>query len=241
MRLALSLVLLLATPLFGEKGVTTVEASHANYDGDKITLSGNVLITNPMGTAQAQEAQLRKEEPRTQRIDFPYIELKDHVVVTFSNDGTLQCEDVIVDLVAMTSLFVSLPTQQLLYRDSRGEIFADRAIVDFASDEKGRYIPKKVTLFGHIRMAEIIENSQRYALCDYIEFYPETNKMILEGREGNKVLFFDDKRKMQLAAQSVIAIKDATSGKESIRGIGDVKFLFAKEEFDKLKQNFTLP
>lgn len=222
--------------VFEEKEqTTTVEALNANYDGDKIILSGNVIISNLMGEARAETAVLEKEEPKTQKIDFPYLELKKGVCVKLTDGGNLYCEEVSIDLIAMRSLFQGKYNEmQVVYEDKQGQISADKAAIDFVKDEQGKYAPQKVTLVGHIQIVEQKNDGNRYALADYVEVFPQINKMVLKAEKSNKVLFFDEKKNIQLSAQSITATKDKLTGKESIHGSGDVKFIFAKDEIEKL-------
>src|ERR1700722_18070319 len=77
---------------------TTVEALNANYDGEKIYLTGDVTIVNPMGEAKAQSAILKKEDQKIHKIDFPFVELKKDVSVKLADGGLLVCDEMTVDL-----------------------------------------------------------------------------------------------------------------------------------------------
>lgn len=219
---------------------TTVEANLANYDGDKIDLVGNIVIENAMGKAKAQLSTLLKGEDKKCKIDFPFIELSQEVEVFFSEGGSLYCEKVCIDLIALTSYFEGSLDKPVIYSDARGQILAKCASIDFIKQDKGSYIPQKVTLIGNVRLQDVSLEENRYALADYVEVFPQENLINFEARGNNKVLFFDEKRNVQLSANKIEAKKDRLTQKESIKGHGDVQFLFAKDEFEKIKQNFSL-
>ncbi|MCB1181160.1 MAG: hypothetical protein KDK55_03950 [Chlamydiia bacterium] len=217
---------------------TTVMANKASYDGSKIYLSGEVIIENKLGKAVAKEAILQKTEKKENPINFSFVELSGEVKVTLTDGKHLLCERVALDLIALTSLFEG--KKQVFYQDEKEQIFADKVLIDYEKGENEKLSPQKVTLMGHVQMKEKTNEGFRFALADCAIIDPKTEKILLEGREDRQVLFFDEQRKIQLAAKRIEAKRNTITGKESIQGFGAVKFVLAQEEFNKIKKSFSL-
>lgn len=232
------LLLTLALPCLVRGGdETIVESKMAHYDGERITLTGDVSVENAMGRLTAQKAILRRDEARTTKIDFPWIELSCDVALTLSNGGTMQCQNMSLDYTAMTCLLSGIP--QVIYKTEEKEVLADHAKIDY-EEREGTLHPTKIILTDHVQLishGSIETPSEQYALADAVIYFPDTQLMILEGQE-NRVLFFDKARGMQLSARCVHAKRDPATQKESIQGLGDVRFVFGPEELRKLKDRF---
>lgn len=218
---------------------TVIESDEAYYDGELITLNGHVAIENAMGKVSAEKALLHKDEERVTKIDFPWIELKHNVSLTLADGGVLKCETLFLDYTEKTSLFVGNP--QVIYRDEIGEVYADRARVDYIEIE-GSLEVVKITLYDNVRLINLGSPERpalQYALADEVAYYPEEQVMVLEGKKA-RVLFHDKLRDMQLSARQVRAQRDPKTQKESVQGIGDVRFLFGPDELEKIKHRFQL-
>lgn len=216
---------------------TVVESDAVHYDGEWITLSGNVSVENSMGRITAERALLKKDAQKTTKIDFPWIELEHTVHLTLSDGSLLQCDLVSLDYTQMTSFFYGNP--QVSYKSALGEVYADRAQVDYREVE-GRLEATKVTLFDHVRLVNMGNEKKpafQYALADEMTYYPPEQLAILESKDS-PVLFYDKLRDMQLSARTVRASQDPTTKKESVQGVGDVRFVFGPEELEKIKHHF---
>lgn len=112
-----------------------------------------------------------------------------------------------------------------------GEIFANEGFVDCENNKKHLHA-KKVTLLGDIRM--INKKKGQYALADIVEYFPDQGLVILKGEQ---VLFYDKNRGVELSAKEVHAKRDENK-KESVQGIGDVRFLLDGPEMEKLQKKF---
>lgn len=218
------------TPLGHE---TVVESNEAHYNGRMITLTGRVSVENAMGKVTAEKAVLTRDESGSTKIDFPWIELTCAVTLTLPDGNHLNCDHVFLDYTKMTSHFTGSP--QIAYFDERGEVWADEAFIDYIEVE-GSIKPTKVRLVDNVQLM-YVENDQ-YALADLVTYYPDEQLMILEGKENMRVLFFDKQRNMQLSAHTVRALRNPETNKDSIKGVGDVRFVFRQEELSKLKEQF---
>ena len=79
-----------------------------------------------------------------------------------------------------------------------------------------------------------MKNRERpqYALADHVEYFPDEELLVMTAK--NRVLFYDEERGMELVAYEVRAKRDE-DGKESVQGVGDVRFLFEADELEKLR------
>lgn len=205
-----------------------VESAEAQYNGELITLLGNVSIEHAMGTITAQKAILRRDAEKTTKLDFPWIEIDSHVLCTFAQGGRMLCEHLEIDHIQKRAEF-----SQVVYSDEQGEVYADKAWIDYDAETLK---PTLVTLMDHVRLST---PADQFALADFVLFYPETQFMILEGKES-RVLFVDTQRDVTLSAKTIHAQRDKMTNKDSIKGVGDVRFTLGADEIQKMKKNLKL-
>lgn len=222
--------LLTLSTLIGQE--IALESDYAHYDGSLIILTGNVSLTNTLGKVVAKEATLKKDEKHQTTIDFPWIELKEDVRIHLAEGGILECDTLLIDYTQMTCSFFGSP--QVTYKDVLGEIYADKALIDY-SEVEGTLVVTKVTLRGNVQLAKLQPTSQ-YALADVVVYFPSEQLALLEGHE-RPVLFYDTAHDMQLSAWLVRAQKDPLTQIENVKGEGDVRFIFGPEEFVKIKSH----
>jgi len=218
--------ILLLTPLLGFGEPLSVDSEIAHYDGQCITLKGDVIIEHAMGTLCAQSALLQKDVNKTTSIEFPWITLKEHVHLQLKEGGALSCTTLQLDHLKMTSVLTGDP--QVVYTDTLGEIYADHAHIDYIK-ENGSLTATKITLLDNVRLI----NGSTSALADRVFYDPQEQLVILEG-DANRVLFYDAEKQMQLSAKTVHAKKN------SIQGFGDVRFIFGPDELEKIKTQFHI-
>jgi lipopolysaccharide export system protein LptA len=136
--------------------------------------------------------------------------------------------------------------EQVYFRDRMGEIYSDKLLVkyDIIDDE---IVPTKLNLQGNVHILdrfavnpEEIGPLLRYAIADEVEYYPLTKEIFFSSTNKRRVLFFDKVNNMQVSAPGLKIKRDQTTNKESIQGIGDVRFSFADQEFEQLKKRFQL-
>lgn len=211
---------------------TVVESNEAHYNGQTITLIGDVIVENAMGRVSAKKAVLRRDAAGITKIDFPWIELISAVTLTLPNGNYLNCEYVFLDYTKMTSHCTGNP--QIAYSDERTEVWADEAYVDYIEAE-GSIQPVKVRLVNNVSLINL--QCDQYALAERVTYYPKEQLMVLEGKE-NRVLFFDKQQNMQISAHTVRAKRNLETHKDSIQTVGNVRFMFGPEELCKLKERF---
>lgn len=136
--------------------------------------------------------------------------------------------------------------KQSFYTDEKGEIFADRILIKYKSDEK-EMKAYQISLAGQVKILNRLPNISnpekpiyQYILADNVEFYPDTQQMVLSATKGRRVLFFDEENDFQMSAQGVKTVRDSITKRDSIEGTGDVRFHLVEYEVDKLRQQFSL-
>lgn len=115
-----------------------------------------------------------------------------------------------------------------------GQVSADAATID-AIQEHGGWDTNYIMLEGHVKMMDGDHN--QFALAHRVEIFPEDKVMVFEAAEGERVLFMDVARNMQLAAHKVRAQRGET---DTVQGYGDVRCVFGNEELTRLKTHFSL-
>jgi len=216
---------------------TQVRADSAVFDGDTIILQGQVHVSNESYQIHSHRATLLRDEERQSRLDFPWIELAEGVKATFYNKYFLECDKVKADYLVHTLIFTS--SGKVFFHDEKSKVYAERAEVDY-DEEKGEFKVAKITLFGDVELfsSNEEEKTEQYALADRVECFPKEEVIFLKADEGKRVLFFDKTREITISAEAVRASR--REGKEIIEGLGDVRFIFKEEEFEKLKKRFAL-
>lgn len=137
--------------------------------------------------------------------------------------------------------------QQVHFKDAKGEIFADKVLVKYALLD-GSPIINKIFLVGNVKIYNRLSSTDddtavvlQYVLADRVDFTPHTNEMFFKSfNAGRRVLFFDKSNHLQVSAPALKMIRDKATGKDSIKGIGDVRFSFLDSEFEQLRKRFLL-
>lgn len=136
--------------------------------------------------------------------------------------------------------------QQVFFEDPIGVIYADKIILKYALENK-TIVPKVLILEGHVRMMNTYASDEpasplvQYALADKVEYYPQTKEVMFSSNgEGKRVLFYDKTHDLQVSAPTLKIKRDKATKKDLIKGTGDVRFSFVENEFEQLKNRFSL-
>lgn len=134
--------------------------------------------------------------------------------------------------------------KQIYLEDLMGDVYCDQLDVDYQVTDNG-LILKSFSMLGHVQLfnrydGHIQESSSilQYALADKVEYFPDQQKVTLSGQNGKRVLFIDKINNLQMSAPSLKARYDLKTKKQIIEGVGDVRFTFIENEFERLKQYF---
>lgn len=135
---------------------------------------------------------------------------------------------------------------QVYIEDLLGEMYADSVQIDYSWQE-GQFVLEKIALKGHVKLfnrfdGHLEESSSilHYGLADHVDYFPKEQELVLASASGNRVLFFDKVNNIQMSAPSLKIKHDAALHKNSIQGMGDVRFTFIEQEFEQIKQRFRL-
>ncbi|MEZ5315357.1 MAG: hypothetical protein R3E91_04005 [Chlamydiales bacterium] len=225
------IILLLPLNLWAHEII--VESNEMYYDGNIITLIGQVSVENMMGKITTEKALLKYDKKKIGKIEFSSIEITQDIKILFPNGSHLNCDFAFIDCIKMTGHFTG--SSKVTYFDEKGEVSADEAFVDYIEIEKSISL-RKIHLINNVKL--IFRDHSQYLLADSLMYYPDKELMILEGNNEQQVLFFDQADKIQISAPRLYVLQNPKTRKHTIQGEGDVRFIFQEEEFKKLKEEF---
>lgn len=79
---------------------------------------------------------------------------------------------------------------------------------------------------------------QQYAMADHVEYDTKTHMMTLNANKGRRVLFYDQLNHLQVSAPGLKIKRDPKTNKDTIQGVGDVRFTFIKYELEQIKNSW---
>jgi hypothetical protein len=126
--------------------------------------------------------------------------------------------------------------KQVFFEDETGDMYADRICLNYEWKEK-KLIPSAIFLEGRVKILNRFDGHLKesgtvlqQALADRVNYDPISQEIILTAFEGNRVLVFDKVNRVQMSAPSLRIRKEKNGRKNSIQGIGDVRFTFIEKE-----------
>lgn len=129
--------------------------------------------------------------------------------------------------------------EKITYKDHHGHIMANNASLRYSQDKK--IILEKMFLDGDIcivnQVADMRDSLTQYILADLGEYTFADKELTLSEKES-RVLFYDKINQIELSAPVLKIKRDAITEKDSIKGVGDVRFVFAAQELEKIKHRF---
>jgi len=136
--------------------------------------------------------------------------------------------------------------KQVFLHDDMGDIYADRVTIYYNISDQN-FITSKIVLEGHVyilnRGAVDPEKTKaflEYAIADTVEYAPQANEIYMSAAGKKRVLFFDRVNNLQVSAPALKIRRDQTTNKDSIQGMGDVRFSFMKREIEEIEKHFHL-
>ena len=135
--------------------------------------------------------------------------------------------------------------KQVFFQDAKGEIYADKAFVKYDYLDQ-KIVPVRIVLQGNVKILNSLAKSNedkipinQYILAERVDFIPQTKEMIFKASKGKRVLLFDHTNNLEVSAPGLKLIRDKAARKETIQGIGDVRFSFVEKELDQLRRQFS--
>lgn len=226
-----------------------------NANTEALTLQGDIEIhQHSLGTLNTDnEVVFTYEEVDGQR-KLRNININGRVVVNrfdpkkslcymLLNDGTT-----LIDHKQMSIEMRSLAEEgksQAHFRGLIGEVYSDRISIGYAFAEKA-IIPMKINLDGNVKLLnninmDLIDGEEvvlQYALADKMEYLPMARQLNMSAEARHRVLFFDKINNIKISAPGLQVTKNEQTGKEVIRGVGDVRFRFLEQELHHLRKRF---
>lgn len=137
-----------------------------------------------------------------------------------------------------------IPNKQVSFQDNMGVIYADRLKIDYQIKDN-EITPIKMTLEGNVQILnrgsigqDQEEAFRQFALADVVEYSPQAKEVSLTASRGKRVLFLDKINGLEVSAPALKVRRDQTTKKESIQGVGDVRFNFVETELQQMKKFF---
>jgi lipopolysaccharide export system protein LptA len=128
--------------------------------------------------------------------------------------------------------------EQIIFENDDTLIYADKAFLEYALTDDVLE-PASLDLKGNVRLTTRDANqSLRCACADRLNYSPNTQTLTLSANRGKKVLFWNEEQLLRISAQEVHITRDPLTKKESVKGIGNVRFAFTLEEHHLLNKVF---
>lgn len=156
---------------------------------------------------------------------------------TLKNDGTAIIDNQTSSLLLEKA---DLPgsRRQVHFQDQLGEAFSNKLIVYYSINNKS-FDAHRILLEGNVKLKNSAGNSLlQLMLADSIEYFPLERILNMKALKNKRVLFFDKINNMQISAPALKASRDQNSSKDTLQGIGDVRFRFLEQEMEQLKKRF---
>lgn len=197
-----------------------------------LTMRGAIVIHDPsMGTLMGdhlfsleQKTHLGKKVIQSIETEGKTI-LVDHTGQCLTSYGTLKLDrdDLLVSCI-------SPGENQLIYENNEVRLLADSASLEYALQQM-ELRPHAITLHGNVKIySRDASRPLRKGIADHIHYDPVTKETRLLADKGNRVLFWDDEKKLTLSAPEIMITTNPHSGEETIKGMGAVLFTFTEEE-----------
>lgn len=226
-----------------------------------LILTGNISIQqNGFGTLSTQDEVRIFKQTSNENSPLRAIEAKGKTLLTYLSEDekmthVLTCYGkLLVDHEHYKTVMTSpvndkgqvLEGQQLCLKDDLGELYADNLTIYYNIINQ-KLTPVKVLLEGHVTIlnngAIDPEKSKaflEYAISDTLEYNPKEQEVLMSSIGKKRVLFFDRINNLQVSAPALKIRRNTKSNKDSIQGIGDVRFSFVKHEIEEIEKQFHL-
>lgn len=128
---------------------------------------------------------------------------------------------------------------QIYYEEERIAVHADKAALEY-SIVGNSFQPVSLALKGNIRLfSRDTSQPRRCGIADRLLYSPSTRTLILAANPSKKVLFWDEQESIRMSANEIHITFDPVTQRESVKGVGNVKFAFSIDENNLLKKLFS--
>lgn len=126
--------------------------------------------------------------------------------------------------------------KQIFFNDGSGRAYANLVVLEYTEAMD----PKKISLIGNVKIMNREGVLTQYILTDRADYTFETLQTNFTADKGNRVILFDRPNNLQVSAPGLKITKNPETKKDTIQGIGDVRFQLIEEELEMLRKNFLL-
>ena len=133
--------------------------------------------------------------------------------------------------------------KQVRFEQGGTHLLADEVSLSY-TPEGGVGQPQHLQAHGKVRVENkyglgLGSNATQYALADFVDAWPSEHRLELSSQFPTRVLLLDSGNGLAISAPKVLLQPNA-SGKQQVRGIGDVRMTLLEKEYQQLKQRFHL-
>ncbi|MBI5345785.1 MAG: hypothetical protein HZB76_01395 [Chlamydiae bacterium] len=122
---------------------------------------------------------------------------------------------------------------ELIFQDDQLTVSSKKAFLNYSKDQK----LQNVLLEDNVRFVyRKKDNTLGFGIADIISYNPISKELTLKSLPEKKVLFWQDDDSVHLSAKEIEVNR---RNKDSIKGVGDVRFAFNLEEEKLIKDIFT--
>lgn len=166
--------------------------------------------------------------------DVQFIEARGNVKLLYHDEWELASNSARYDKEENKVAFLVDPVgdSAVFFHDVKGKMYAKSAVFDLSS--------KQCILEGDVRMIQREGPLEQYAIAEKVILLKEENAARFFSKNGGKVLFYDRVNRLQISAPEIYMVKDPINNKDSVKGVGKVRFHFKDEEYERLRQYFML-
>lgn len=130
--------------------------------------------------------------------------------------------------ITTSSFFEKNNDTPIIYHNNKITLSGNQACVKY--DEK-TFKPTFINLENNIRfLSNSDDKSTGYGVADSVEYLPQKRNLLLNAKNGKKVLFWQEDKSLSLSADKILIYQNPISKQEEIEGMGNVRFSFNLEE-----------
>lgn len=136
-RIIAYLGLILTQPIWTEEETHSLSSTHADYDGQTLTLTGQVTLDHGLGTMKAEKAQLQKQAAESADFPFSQIQLHRNVALALKSTAQVLCAHADLDFITLTGSLRAETGEKVSYTDTQKQplqIFSQQLELNFSKN-----------------------------------------------------------------------------------------------------------
>ena len=161
--------------------------------------------------------------------------------------GSMDIDDIAGKVDIKSPFSNGLPRyKQVIYSNKTGQIYGNTISLEYGCAENGVAV-NKILIDGNVRIINKLIDSEgnsndvsKYILADFAEYNPENNSVLLKSNGDKNVLLLDRLNDLQVSSKAISIDLTDGRGRESVQGLGKVRFSFSEKEYEEFKNNFNL-